>query len=251
MIAPVKWFILALQFATIVPTPSVRTATEQDIRHSVVFFPAIGMILGFVLWVVQSVLIHHMPRFAATVISLSVYTLATGALHLDGLMDTADAMGSRRPREVALEIMKDSRVGAMGVVVGILAILGKFSALSSLSPQHFEPFVVVPMMSRVGMVWSMVIAPSARNQGLGALFAKKIPGWSVAVLTSFSVSVCLLVLPLRESLWTLLYSILTMVLFTGWMVRRFGGTTGDTYGALNELMEWIGWTVLVVLVPRG
>ncbi|CAM3974393.1 adenosylcobinamide-GDP ribazoletransferase [Alicyclobacillus pomorum] len=245
MFAPIRWLILALQFATILPTPSVRTATERDIRCSVVWFPVIGMLLGVLLWVFQSFFVHHMPSLAASVVSLSIYTLATGALHLDGLMDTADAMGSRRPREAALEIMKDSRVGAMGVVVCLFAILGKWSAIASISPDHWEPFVVVPMMSRLGMIWSMVVAPSARSQGLGALFARKIPRWTVAVATCLCGAVCGLVLPFQQCLWVLLYAILTVTLFTGWMVHRFGGTTGDTYGALNEIMEWVGWYVFL------
>ena len=189
------------------------------------------MLLGLVLWVFQSVFVATCRPFAASVVLSIRLTLATGALHLDGLMDTADAMGSRRPREAALEIMKDSRVGAMGVVVGLFAILGKWSVISSISSDHWEPFVVVPMMSHLGMIWSMVIAPSARNEGLGAMFAQKIPRWAVAVATCLCVGVCGLVLPFQQWLWTLLYSILTVTLFTGWMVHRFGGTTGDTYGA--------------------
>ncbi|MCL6599129.1 MAG: adenosylcobinamide-GDP ribazoletransferase [Alicyclobacillus macrosporangiidus] len=243
--APVRWFMLALQFTTLVPIPSIPKVTEQHIRQSVVFFPVIGILLGLVLWMVQAVLVQHMPPFPASVVSLSIYTLATGALHLDGLMDVADAIGSRRPREAALEIMKDSRVGAIGVMAGVLTIMGKLSVISSLSPHQWVPFVVVPMMSRLGMVWLMAIAPSARNYGLGALFAKKVPWWTVIVSTCIGTGVCLLVLPVRQCLWVLLSALVTVVLFARWMIRRFGGTTGDTYGALNEVMEWIGWLLFI------
>jgi adenosylcobinamide-GDP ribazoletransferase len=160
-------------------------------------------------------------------------------------MDVADAVGSRRPREAALEIMKDSRVGAMGVVAGVLVLLGKLSAISSLPPNRWSAFVIVPMMSRLGMVWSMALAPAARNQGVGALFARKIPGWTVALSTCISAGVCQLMLPTRECLWVLLYCAATVVLVSGWVMRRFGGTTGDAYGALNELLEWVGWVVFV------
>ncbi|SFU84466.1 adenosylcobinamide-GDP ribazoletransferase [Alicyclobacillus macrosporangiidus] len=243
--APIRWFLLALQLTTIVPVPSIPRVTEQHIRQCVVFFPVIGIFLGLLLWMVQAALSPHMSRFPASVVSLSIYTLATGALHLDGLMDVADAIGSRRPREAALEIMKDSRVGAIGVMAGVLTMMGKLAAISSLSPHRWVPFVVVPMMSRLGMVWMMAIAPSARNHGLGALFAQKVPWWTVAVSTCIGTGVCLLVLPIRECVWVLFYSLVTVLLFTGWMVRRFGGTTGDTYGALNEGMEWIGWLLFV------
>ena len=245
MLAPLRWFTLALQFLTIIPTPSVQQATQQDVRRSVVFFPVIGILLGFALWVVQWVLIQYIPGLPAAVVSLSIYTLATGALHIDGLMDLADAVGSRRPREAAIEIMKDSRVGAIGVVAGVLVMLGKLSAISSLPPHRWSAFVIVPMMSRLGMVWSMAIAPAARNQGIGAVFARKVPGWTVALSTCISAGVCLLMLPTYECLWVLLYSAATVVLVSGWVMRRFGGTTGDAYGALNELLEWVGWVVFV------
>ncbi len=240
----VKWFILAIQFSTIFPTPVVHHATESDIRKSVVFFPIVGVLLGGILWGVQIVLTRHMPNLAATAVSLTIYTISTGALHLDGLMDTADAIGSRRPRADALHIMKDSRIGAMGAIAAVLVLVGKLSAISSLAPEHFAPFIVVPMLSRLGMVWSMQLYPSARSEGLGWLFARRIPAFVVAVATIASALVCILSLSAWSCLWVLIYFVTCVSLFNWWMFHRFGGTTGDTYGAVNEILEWLGWLVL-------
>ncbi len=262
--APLKWFLLAVQFATVAPVPSPRTVSEEDVQKSVLFFPVVGLLLGLLFYVVRSLLLDVMPNLPATVVSLTVYTLATGALHIDGLMDTADAIGSRKPREAALAIMKDSRVGAMGAVAGVLLLLGKVSAVSALTPyggigiwhtarQGFDtwhaaaPFVVVPAMSRLAMVWSMVLAPSAKKEGLSASFARKVPAWVVLTATVLGIAACLLFLPVAQSIWVLVYSALATGLFTGWMTRRFGGMTGDTYGALNEVVEWLGWFVFAAI----
>jgi adenosylcobinamide-GDP ribazoletransferase len=244
--APLKWLLLSLQFATILPIPPVQNVTEEDMRRSVLFFPLIGLLLGALLWAVQLGLSKHMSVLSASVVSVTIYTLATGALHLDGLMDTADAIGSRSSRVRALEIMKDSRVGAMGAIAAVLALIGKVSAVSELTPHVFAPYLVVPMVSRLGMVWSMVLAPAARPEGLGAMFAKKLPNWTVFGATTSVLALCLCLLSFREIVEVTLYFILTTVGFTFWMMRRFGGTTGDTFGALNEILEWIGCFVFVV-----
>lgn len=235
--------MLATQFATVIPTPSVRTISDSDVRRSVLFFPMIGGALGGVLWGVQYLLTRHMAHLPAAAVSISVYTLLTGALHLDGLMDTADAIGSRRSREEALNIMKDSRIGAMGAVAAILVLIGKWTAISSVSSQDWEPFIVVSMMSRLSMVWAMAVSRSARPEGLGSFFARKVPVWVLAGATMFSGGVCILLLPWKDSLGVLVYFAVTVSLFSAWMVRKFGGMTGDTYGALNEIMEWVGWMV--------
>lgn len=246
--AIVRWFILATQFATVIPTPSIRTVSDSDVRTSVLFFPIIGGALGCVLWGVQYFLTRHVPSLPATAVSLTVYTLLTGALHLDGLMDTADAIGSRRPREEALNIMKDSRIGAMGAVAAILILIGKLTAISSVSAQDWKPFIVVPMMSRLSMIWSMAASRSARQEGLGSFFARRLSVWVLAGATIFSGVVCILILPLKDALWVLVYFVVTVSLFNGWMVRKFGGTTGDTYGALNEITEWVGWMVFAAII---
>lgn len=246
MLAPLKWLILSLQFATVLPTPQLKHVSENDIRRSVVWFPLLGMLLGVVIWAIQYAFWRSSP-WVASVVSLTAYTLLTGALHLDGLLDTADAVGSRRPADIALEIMKDSRVGAMGVIAAVLAMGGKFAAFSALGPASLAPYVVVPMLSRLGMVWAMFSAPAARDKGLGALFAKQVPVWVVLVASAVVLAACSVFIPLVDCLWIGGYFILVTAGLTYWMVRRFGGMTGDTYGALNEVLEWVGWVLFVVI----
>ncbi|MCL6454019.1 MAG: adenosylcobinamide-GDP ribazoletransferase [Alicyclobacillus sp.] len=241
--AMVRWFVLAVQFATVIPMPPVPNASDRDVRTSVLFLPVVGGFLGAILWGLQRLLTGYLPLLPATAVALTAYTLLTGALHLDGLLDTADAAGSRRSRDAALDIMKDSRIGAMGAVAAVLILVGKFAALSSLSPTSPGFFVVVPVWSRLAMVWSMAIAPAARGNGLGAYFARQIRPWVLVTATCLSAAVCVPLVSARDGLCLLIAVVGTTSLYHWWILRKFGGSTGDTYGALNEVVEWVGWMV--------
>lgn len=246
--ALVKWFILALQFTTIFPIPARGSVSESDLRHSVVFYPVAGFVLGCVLWGLQSILIHLLSVSAATVFSLAVYTFITGGLHLDGLMDTADALGSHRSRERALEIMRDSRIGAMGAIAGIFLLAGKGTALATISNHAYWLLILVPGLSRLGMVWSMKMAPYAREQsGLGQIYAQKIPLWTELFATAIVGAAFWITFSYR-GLSVIVFAFVFVWLYTVFMTKRFGGMTGDTYGALNELLEWLGWLFLPLFI---
>lgn len=254
-LAWVRTFVLAITFLSILPMPTLVGVSRRELRHSVAWYPWVGAGLGVVAFAVQGLAGRVLPPLAAAGVALGVYTLLTGGLHVDGLMDTADALGSRHDREASLAVMKDSRVGAMGVMAAVLLLGGKWSALAALPSWDLWAFVAVPAVARLSLVWSMTLAPGARSQGLGNLYAQGIQQstlWA-AILSG----VCWTFLPgLLEPqhggmiwvdtiilwLWT---GLLTLG-FTRWMTHRFGGMTGDTYGALNELVEWSGWLLALV-----
>jgi adenosylcobinamide-GDP ribazoletransferase len=243
-----KRWLLAIQFLTIFPIPEVRSVNEEDFRQSVAFYPMVGMALGTGLGLLQWGFTQIMPVMPATVLSLAGYSLATGFLHLDGVMDLADGIGSRKPRPEALNIMRDSRVGSMGVVAGILVMAGKFAALSSLSPGRLGPFVVIPALSRWAMVLAMTSAPYARlgEPGIGSIYALHVSRIALWASSLTAVLVAVLLLPVVEAV-----GVLGLTLVVAWTMvwfarRRLGGMTGDVYGAINELVEWLGWTLVLV-----
>ncbi|QQE79687.1 adenosylcobinamide-GDP ribazoletransferase [Alicyclobacillus sp. SO9] len=237
-----KRILLAVQFLTIIPVPHFRNVSEKDIRETAPFFPLVGALLGLILWGIQDTLRLSFPNIISTTLSLMVYTFLTGALHLDGLMDTFDALGSRKSTDKALEIMKDSRVGAMGAISAIVVYLGKAAVLYSLPGNAWGVVIVVPVLSRFGMVVAMAIAPSARGKdGLAGMFAQKISyqslAYSIAITGLLSIGLNSVFLGLGLMLGLIVLSILITV----YLSHRFGGMTGDTYGALNEILEWLGW----------
>lgn len=246
--AVLRRLLLAAQFLTTIPLPNLANVSQEEIRGSSMFFPLIGAALGIILWVVDTILRMVLPNLVSTSITLTLYTLVTGALHLDGLMDTADALGSRKPRERALEIMKDSRVGAMGVVAAVVIYAGKLTVLNSLPGNSFGILVIPPVISRFTMVLAMKIAPSARGtEGLAGLFAQKISRSTVATAALISIVFSLWFNPLWLGAAVWLGCVLGAVFATTLFTRRFGGMTGDTYGALNEIVEWLGWVLGLAL----
>lgn len=237
-----KRLCLAFQFLSVVPTPRIKQVSDRDIRGSCACFPLVGLALGAVLWAVQALLNRVLPMTVSTCIALAVYTLLTGALHLDGLMDTADAIGSRKDRARALEIMKDSRVGAMGVVGAIVVYTGKIAVLGHFAPTAYGAVICAPIISRCCMVLAMMLAPSARgNEGLGGMFAKKISPMSLWLAGIITVLIAIWLNPLWTAVAMLCGSALVTILLTTYFTKRFGGMTGDTYGAINEVIEWTGW----------
>ncbi|WP_311198833.1 adenosylcobinamide-GDP ribazoletransferase [Paenibacillus hexagrammi] len=184
----------AFQFLTRLPVPLRFEYTERIFRRSVIFYPLAGAVIGLLLWGAEVVLKHLLPPFPAAVILLAMWVGITGGLHLDGLMDTADGILSHRSREKMLEIMKDSRVGAMGVIVCVLHLLLKLSLLYTLLQADRDAsifvdssvgnsvsngisnsvsfvLVIIPCWSRWFMAASIYMWPYARKEsGLGGLF---------------------------------------------------------------------------------
>lgn len=240
----------AFQFLTRIPVNIQLNYTDDLFRRSTVYYPIVGLVIGALLAVSGWLLGLVLPAAPASVLVLGVWVAVTGALHLDGLMDTADGLLSHRPREKMLEIMKDSRVGAMGVVAGVLLLMMKFSLLLSLVSEEAGGFlaflVVAPIWSRWFVVWAIAGWPYAREgTGLGSLFtsvtrseASKATVWALAA----SVIVFMAMrFPWMEAITytaglIFVAGLLGYVLARG-MTRKLGGLTGDTYGALVELLE--------------
>src|SRR3989338_5804758 len=125
-------FLFALQFLTIIPV-NIRHIDEKRSAKAVIFFPLVGLFLGLILAAVNNLLLFF--KFEGLLINtILVISLAilTGGLHLDGLADTFDALLSRKNKEQMLEIMRDSHIGAMGVLSLISVILLKISLLSTI-----------------------------------------------------------------------------------------------------------------------
>ena len=163
--APIKPLIAALQFLTIMPVP-VKT-TPSDMAKSLPWFPVAGLVTG--LGAAAAFLAAHgvgMPPMMAGLIGVLALSGLNGFFHLDGVADTADGFFSARPREKVLEIMRDSRIGTMGVV-GLFFILGlKWSALAAMTPgEGWRALLIAAVLARAALVLSMGLAPYARKEG--------------------------------------------------------------------------------------
>ena len=240
-------FLIALQFLTSLPVRLSGMPEPQAAGRSMLYYPLVGLLLGTILWLVSAALGDvALPLQAALL--LSIWVALTGALHLDGLADSADAwLGGFGDRERTLAIMKDPRSGPVAVVVLVLLLLLKFVALWTLLAQGDQfALLLAPLLGRSALLGLFLTTPYVRPGGLGQALAEHMPRAQVRVVLMTVFAICLLS---GASGWlALLVTGAVGLLARRAMCRRLGGTTGDTAGALLELVEC---AVLVVLALQA
>ena len=245
-----RLFIIAFQFLTIVPLPVAVRCEEEDLGRSMAFFPLVGLALGALLAGADFLLAPLLPRSVADLVLVALLSVVTGALHLDGLSDVCDGLAARGSRERFLEIMKDSRVGAVGAVGLVLGLMLKYQALLALPLGYKrEALLFFPMAARFAQVQMTVGSKRARKDGLGHAFVGGAGGVQLAVAGICTAAVGALLLKLPA-----LITLLCLFLFTwgvrGWAHRRLGGVTGDVIGCASELNEICCLLFLLALSGR-
>ncbi len=237
----IKPFFSALRFLTPVPVPGPWAGGERELSRSPFFFPVVGALIGGVVAAISFGLDHVLPPLAASAILVCVLVAASRGLHMDGLADTADGLLSSRPRDQILTIMRDSRTGAMGVVVVVCVILLKTALLASITPEgaRWQIALLMPLAGRCAMVVTMALFPYARPEGgLATVFLARTAGrrlllvWAPLVLLAGG-----WLLAGVEGLAAAGASIFVGLIVGIYCQRRIGGYTGDTLGATNELVE--------------
>lgn len=270
----------AFQFLSRLPVKAELDFSPDLLKRSASYYPLVGVVIGFIVWCFAVLVSLVLPPLPSAVLTLAVWVWLTGGLHLDGWMDAADALFSYRSRERMLEIMKDSRVGAMGVIACVLLLMLKasllYTLLDTIVVSRNLPGLLLPMVwSRWFMVHAMKRWPKARNDdGLAARFADMTGGraglavfWAVLVTIAAGIGQYILAaLPIGTGrsmgnpsmageelpIW-MGYVLLPLVAygvgtFTSSRInRRLGGLTGDIYGALNELLETVLLLCIVIL----
>jgi adenosylcobinamide-GDP ribazoletransferase len=237
---------LAGRFLTRWPFPAPADATLEDMARSSVFFPVIGLLLGVALaaaaLALQALPLDGVGLVVPAVLLLGLWVWSTGALHLDGLADCADAwVGGLGSRERTLEIMKDPHIGAMGVVVLVLALLGKLAALAALlAAGAGAMLLVLPLLARASALWLLLVTPPARAGGLGAAAAAGLPrAWArvAAALGGLGALALLAMLSVPAAMAAAGAALLTFWFWRASLLHRLGGHTGDGIGAMIELTE--------------
>ena len=230
----------AIGFLTRLPLPARVFDDASSPSAQLAWYPAVGLLIGGLLWCLGWLLSGAPPLLAAALL-LAAWVVLTGALHLDGLADSADAwVGGLGDRERTLTIMKDPRSGPIGVTAVALVLLLKFAALASL-PHPSAALWVAPLLARAALTLAFMTTPYVRSNGLGSGLVGESPHacWLALALTV----VCSLFAG-----WHGVRALVVAVLVFAWWRwacrHRLGGMTGDTCGALTELTEM---AVLVAL----
>jgi adenosylcobinamide-GDP ribazoletransferase len=241
-----KPLLAAWRFLTVVPVPGDWGTAEDDLARSVPWFPVIGLLLGAVAAGLAYALAFVAPPLVVAAAMVVVLLSFSGGLHLDGLADTADGFFSSRSRERILEIMKDSHIGAMGVIAMVCVLLVKFAALASLPATRLWPAaLLMPLAGRSALVMHVALLPCARPSGLGAIFYRRQPRWAALWAMGLLAAVAWSILgACGLGIWA---ACVAMVLVLSAYVRRkIGGATGDTLGAICEVVEIVPALVLTL-----
>ncbi|MBH8612508.1 adenosylcobinamide-GDP ribazoletransferase [Pseudomonas mohnii] len=230
-------FWIALQFLSSLPIRLPGMPAPQELGRSLLFYPLVGLLFGGILWALNWLMLGA-PLLLHAALLLTVWVLLSGALHLDGLADSADAwLGGFGDRERTLTIMKDPRSGPIAVVTLVLVLLLKFAALLALiEQQHAVALIIVPLLGRSALLGLFLTTPYVRAGGLGQALADHLPRSAGKQVLAVSGLACMLIAGLSG-----FFAVVLAVVLFAWlrqvMLRRLGGTTGDTAGALLELLE--------------
>ncbi len=227
----------ALLFLTVLPLTAPAGSTQQ-LGRSLAYFPLIGLGLGLLLAGANYLLGIFFPPSVCALLVLLLLIYATGALHLDGVADTADGMYGIRDRASRLRIMKDSRVGAMGVVALCCLLLLKVVTLSAIPVvAQWQVLIALPVVGRWMMVALAVLAPYARSEGgTGSVFVEGV-GRRELFIATLILAVVLLVFFQLWGLTLLAGLILAVIALERYFKQRLGGVTGDILGAVCEWSE--------------
>ncbi|MBB6479069.1 adenosylcobinamide-GDP ribazoletransferase [Spirochaeta isovalerica] len=243
-----KKIIYALRFMTVIPIPWKEGEDMAEVARSISFFPLVGLIIGltnFGIFFLAGLLFS--PLLSAVLVTVW-WIFITGGLHLDGLADTADGVWGGTTKERRLEIMKDSRIGAFGVLTLISFILLKTATLNELfgfyDDNKYRALIIAPVVGRWVSVFSIFYFDSAREDGLGVFFKKHIYLKELIVALILTLLIVLPIGGIAGAAALASATVLTLV-FSAFLTGKLGGLTGDTYGAMTEGTELL--TLLVML----
>jgi adenosylcobinamide-GDP ribazoletransferase len=245
---------LATGTFTVAPVRPPKAVDSGIARAAVIWAPAIGAVLGLGVGAIAQVAYataHHRITVAAlgSVLAIGALAWTTRALHLDGLADTADGLGSNRDAAGALAVMKRSDIGPFGVVTVVIVLLVQVTALTSAVVDGWALIAASTSIAagRATVAWACARRiPAARSSGLGAAWAGSLPSWA-APLIAVVIAACAAgaaalwhpagvsagALAIRAAVAVLAAATVAIALLRR-CVARFGGTTGDVMGAMIE-----------------
>jgi adenosylcobinamide-GDP ribazoletransferase len=228
---------LAVAFLTRLPLPDLGVVAEGGLARAMRAFPLVGGVVGLASGLVFAAAHALLPALPAALLAVLVAVLLTGALHEDGLADTADGLGARGGRDKRLEVMRDSRTGAFGVLAILFSIGLKVSALAA-APSGWAglgALVAAAALSRALIPAAMQVMAPARADGLGATAG--VPDASTAALAAV-LGILLTFAGLGLGAPVAVLAALASAGAMVWLARRIlGGYTGDVLGAIQQAAE--------------
>lgn len=233
-------FCIAFSMYSKIPMPKTDWSKE-NMKYSMCFFPLVGAVIGAVMagffWLVPEAGRGH-TLFTAVMVLIPV--VITGGIHLDGLLDTADALSSYKPMEQKLEILKDSHAGAFAIIVGICYFVLTFGVYAEITPEALPVIALGFVLSRAFSGLAVVSFKLAKNTGLAATFsdmALKKTVRAVMVLFILAASTAMIAVRPVQGIAGVLAAFLVFAFYRHMSYKKFGGITGDLAGFFLQVCE--------------
>ncbi len=225
--------IAALQFLSIIP---LGKSVIYDPKGMVPLFPIVGLIIGGLLSIFDHVALRFWPEPVTAVLDVVFLAVITAALHLDGLGDTADGLMGHRNREKALMIMKDSRIGVMGLVAIICGLAIKWAGIMHLDAHRSLLLVLIPAYARGGMIFGIRFLQYGRPEGGTGydVFGEPLKFYT---FWGMLIPVLLSVFLGWRGIWLNVVFAVSIVTIIFYYKKRIGCITGDMLGAMTEVTE--------------
>ena len=243
-------FLAALQFLTIFPVRiNKMKEPDRELGESMAFFPVVGLLIGISTAILNYFLSHLMSENLVNIFLIIWMAIITGGLHLDGFADTCDGIFSwRSDKNEILRIMRDSRIGTMGVIGIFIILLLKYELLSNISGREkYIALILMPVFGRFSQVVSAFALPYARETSGAASFIRHL---NIRTLISSAVLFLIITTPVwfPKAFFIDLVSLIILVPLLLFFNKKLGGITGDVLGAINEIIEII--VLLVVYAAK-
>jgi len=238
----IKPFFLALQFLTRLPAKNYDKIADIDVGRSVIFYPLVGLIIGSILVGIEYAFSNvSAPLLALIILIASV--LLSGGLHLDGLADSADGWLAGGDKQHSLTVMKDPTVGSAGVIVIVLVLLAKYIVLVEIvADSNWLILLLAPVVSRSLVLFFLLKIPYASQGGIAQSMVDNLPRSLTWFLLLLVVLITFIYFPIA-----MLFTLMGVYFLYQIMIKRLGGFTGDTLGAVIELSElFLMFSILVL-----
>ena len=233
--------VVAFQFLTRLYLPINVEWDTGNLRRSLMWFGLVGAFIGVILAGAMTLFNRFdlIPAVSAITILL-IWIFITGGMHIDGISDMADGFFSMRDKEKTLEIMKDSHVGAFGVITIVFLLLIKFEMLKEfiIIEKNVWLLILPPTIARIAAGLVLSFYETTKKSGLGYTFHSSNPRifWAIGFIVTLIISSILNI----KSLIFIGIAILASNLMALWAKKKIGGLNGDIYGAIVETVEVIG-----------
>lgn len=249
-------FITALQFLTVFTVKKDHEVDEAGLARSMVYFPFVGFVIGIILVYTDKALLWFFPDAIVNIFILLVSVLVTRALHVDGLADSVDGIMGGRDRESRLAIMKDSRIGTAGVLGIVFIFVIKYVSLNNLFAEYkTAALLTAPAFSRWAQMLMMFKSDYGREEGMGKAFVGHVrtSGLVAASIISVGISAFVIANEQRTAILAIVipFAVACFTMLWRWFVtRKVGGVTGDSVGAVSEMIEALTLLLFVFLLSE-